>query len=333
MTLHRRQILAGSAGLAASALLPGCSAGDSSRLRVVMTQGISGLAIHELAKQQGFYTKFGVETEVLQVSDGAKCVAALLSGAADICAKSGFNQLTPAIERGAELTILAGALNLASLVMFTAQPGITSIADLTGKSLGIGAPGSVVHQMTVLLLKKSGVDPESVTFRNVGSNADIFKAVVSKTIDAGLSDVEAMDQIARFDVRALPDGKLWERIPDYTNQASYASRKAMATKRDQMVRVLAAWASAYRLASSPGSKTAYLKAHAAAVGESQPGKAATLWTWIQENQPYATNLVLSDERIELVQQVNVDFGVQKVVLPARDIADMSLAREAVGLLG
>jgi hypothetical protein len=49
------------------------------------------------------------------------------------------------------------------------------------------------------------------------------------------------------------------------------------------------------------------------------------WTCIQKNQPYAKDLVLSDRRIDYVQQVNVDFHVQKAVLPIAQEADMGPA--------
>ena len=56
------------------------------------------------------------------------------------------------------------------------------------------------------------------------------------------------------------------------------------------------------------------------------------WTWIQRNQPYDKNLVLSDQQIDYVQQVNVEFKAQKKVLPISQVADMSLANDAIKLL-
>ena len=48
------------------------------------------------------------------------------------------------------------------------------------------ASGSaVLHQVTVALLQKNNIDPAKVTFVNVGSTADILKAVVAGTVDAG----------------------------------------------------------------------------------------------------------------------------------------------------
>lgn len=297
-----------------------------------MTAGVSGLVLQEVARAQGFFEQFNIAPKVMVVSDGSKCVAALLSGSAKICMWSGFNQLTPAIEKGAKIKILAGALNLASLALYSANPAVKTVADLKGKVVGIGAVGSVLHQMSVLVLTKKGVNPASITFRNVGSNADVFKAVVAKTVDAGLSDVDVFDQQAKYGVHALPDGMLWKEIPEYTNQGTYAPDTAIQQDRDALVRVLAAYAKTYRFVSGPGSQDAFVKARQKVVSGSDEQQGLTQWRWIQANQPYALNLTLSDERINLVQKLNVDFKNQKTILPISSVADMSLATDALKLL-
>ena len=333
--LTRRQVLAAGGGAASMMLLPaGLRAATASAraVDVVMTQGVSGLIVQEVARAQGFFEQLSVQPNVLLVSDGSKCVAALVSGAAKICAWSGFNQLTPAIERGAKIKILAGALSLADLAMYSGHPEIKRVADLEGKAIGIGAPGSVLHQMTVLLLKKKGVNVDRVMFRNVGSNADVMKAVIARTVDAGLSDVDVFDQQQKFGFHALPDGLLWKEIPEYTNQGTYAADDAIRDDRDTLVRVLAAYARAYRFISGPSSRPAFLQARQKVTGIADPTQAITAWNWIQQNQPYAVNLVLSEAQIDLVQKFNVDFKVQRSVVPIAAIADMSLARDAVKLL-
>ena len=297
-----------------------------------MTAGVSGLVVQEIARAQGFFEEFHFNPKVLVVSDGGKCLAALLSGAAKICIWSGFNQLTPAIEKGAKIKILAGALNVASLAMCSGNPAITSVKDLKGKVVGIGAIGSVLHQMSVLALRKEGVDPETVTFRNVGSNADVFKAVAAKTVDAGLSDVDVSEQQAKYGVHTLPDGLLWKEIPEYTNQGSYAPDTAIEQDRELLVRVLAAYAKAYRYISGPDSRDAFVKAQQKVLPGSDEKQALTPWKWIQANQPYAVNLGLTDNRINLVQKLNVEFKNQTAVLPIASVADMSLANDALKLL-
>jgi ABC-type nitrate/sulfonate/bicarbonate transport system substrate-binding protein len=183
-----------------------------------------------------------------------------------------------------------------------------------------------------MLLRKKGVDVGKIQFRNVGSNADIFKAVAAKTVDAGLGDVEVFDQQQKFGVHALPDGLLWKEIPEYTNQATYASEAAIAKDRDLLVRTLAAYDKAYRFVSGPSSKDAYLRARAAVTGSKDVQQATSQWSWIQKTQPYALDLVLSDDRINLVQKLNAEFKVQQKMLPMAQIADMSLARDALKIV-
>jgi ABC-type nitrate/sulfonate/bicarbonate transport system substrate-binding protein len=255
-----------------------------------------------------------------------------VSGAAKISIGSGFNQVTPAIEKGAKMRILAGALNLPSLCMYSANSAVQSLRDLEGKTVGVGALGSVLHVMTVLLMRRKGVNPDLVTFRNVGSNADVFKAVAAKTVHGGLSDVDVYDQQAKYGVHALPDGKLWEQIPDYTNQATYATDDAIRQDRDTLVRTLAAYGKAYRFVSSPDSREAWVRARQKVTGANNDEQAVTQWNWIQSSQPWAKDLVLSDGRINLVQQVNLDFRNQSRMLPVADLADMSLAKDALKLL-
>jgi ABC-type nitrate/sulfonate/bicarbonate transport system substrate-binding protein len=298
-----------------------------------MTQGVTGLTLQEVGQAQGFFDAFDVKPNVLQVSDSAKCVAAVLSGSSQICLWSGFNQVIPAIEKGAKLKILAGALVLPSLALYSGRDDIRTVKDLSGKVIGVGTPGAVLHQMTALLLRKKGVSLDSVTFRNVGSNADIFKAVVARTVDAGLSDVDVFDEQARYGVHALSDGMLWIEIPEYTNQATYASDAAILNHRDELVRVLAAYAKTYRFISQPTSQAAFEKAREKVTGKSDPKAAMTQWNWIQKYRPYATDLVLTREKIDLIQKLNIDFKVQKQVLPMSEVADMSLAQDALKLLG
>lgn len=331
---NRRQVLvAGAMGAAAMLTSRGAWAqSTSAKVKVVMTQGVSGLALHQLAKDQGFFEEFKVEPEVVLVSDGAKCVSALLGGASEICMWSGFNQVIPAIAKGAGIKILAGALSVPSLAVYSSRPEVKTLADVEGKVMGIGAPGTVLHQMIVYMMTKQGLHPETVTFRNVGSNADIFRAVVAGTVDAGPSDVDVFDQQQKFGVHAVEHGLLWSEIPEYTNQASYASDAAIRDNRANLVKLLAAYGRAYRFVCGPDSREAFIKARQTVTGEANSTHAISQWTWIQKYRPYAVDLTLSDEQINLVQKLNVQFKSQPEVLPMASVADMSLAKDALKLL-
>jgi len=184
----------------------------------------------------------------------------------------------------------------------------------------------------VALLKKKGVDPATVTFRNVGSNADIFRAVVAGTVDAGPSGIDVYDQQAKYHTHSLSDGDLWTELPEYTYQGTFTSDRAIADKREALVRTLAAFARLYRFVQSPDSQDLFIQSYAKAVGNPDPAEAESTWTFIQKIRSYAVDIVLSEERIRYMQDLNVELGVQKSVLPTNEVADSSLAREALKLL-
>ena len=331
-TIDRRTMLRAAAAGGVLTMIRPTDGWSATKAPLVMTGGVSGLVLHQMALDEGYFKQFDLDPELLIVSDGTKATAALIGGASDICMWSGFNQLTPAIEKGATLKILAGALNIPSLAIYSKMPDIKTVSDLVGKTIGIGAPGSVLHQMIGLMLKKKGISIDKVTFRNAGSNADIFKAVVAGTVDAGPSDVDVFEQQDKFGVHALSDGLLWKEIPEYTNQGTYASDDAIKSRRELLVRILATYGKVYRYVQNPASRDAFIKARAKVTNDSDEHQAVTQWNWIQAYQPYAQDLVLSDERINLVQQLNVDFGVQTKVLPIAQVADMSLAKDALKLM-
>lgn len=334
----RRDVLraAGIVGLALVDRFSPARAADNAALQgVSLIEPAGNLTMVEdaLFKSRGYFTEFGVHPTLVNVADGSKILAALISGNADMCPGSGFSGIFPAVQRGAKIKILAGAAIASPLLLFSKRPQIKSVADLVGHTVGVGAPGALLHQLTVALLDKKGIDYRKVTFVNIGSSAAAFKAAVAGTVDAGPGDVEYEAMAAQYGVHPLSDGEFWKELPLYTGQAMYATDQAIAAKRDAIVRVLAAYAKLFRFMSSAESKAAMLEASKAALGNKvRPEAVEAQWEFFQHKGRLATNLVLSDEQINYVQQLNVKLGVQKKLLPIAEVADMSLARDALKLL-
>jgi ABC-type nitrate/sulfonate/bicarbonate transport system substrate-binding protein len=337
---RRRDVLrlGGVAGLAASAGLTRFSLAARAAtpplpVNIVNTASNSTMAVQVLLKQQGFFDEVGLTPTTLNVADGSKLMGALISGSSDICLLSGFSQVFPAVERGGKLKILAGAGLLLQDAIYSAKPDVHRLKDLEGRTVGTGSPGALLHQFTVALLRKKGVDVSKVQFVNVGSSASVFKAVVAGTVDAGPSLIDVYPEQKKYGVHSLIDGDLWKELPEYTYQASYAADRAISEKREALIRTLEAYGKLYRFISGPNSREAFLKAREAALKHSDPVEAEFEWQFAQKYHPYDTDLTLSEERIRYMQQLNVESGVQKKILPFNEVADMSLAKEAVKRLG
>jgi ABC-type nitrate/sulfonate/bicarbonate transport system substrate-binding protein len=302
------------------------------QVRIVNTGGNSNQTMQELLATR-FLGAVGLEAVFTNVSDGAQAAKALLDGTSDICMLAGFGPVLPAIEGGAKLKVVAGANLLSPQAVFSAKPEIRTVKDLEGKTVGTGAMGAALHQKMVALLRQKGIDEKKVTFVNIGSSAAIFKAVIAGKVDAGPADVDVFDDQARYGVHSLSDGELWKELPLFTNQASYTSERAITEKRDILVRTLAAHARLYRFVSSPESKDAFVGTYLAKFKSAEPSEPLAQWNFYQRYKPYAVNLVLTDAQVRAVQDVNVALGLQKAALPFDVVTDMSLAREALKLVG
>ena len=203
-------------------------------------------------KEQGFFKKFGLEPNIVSVGDGSKLMGAVIGGGSDIVVISGFSQVLAAIEKGAKIKLVAATRFLVDDVIYSKRPEIRRLKDLEGRTFGTGSPGALLHHMTVALMRKKGVDASKVRFVNIGSSTDVFRAVVAGTVDAGIALNDVYGHQEHYGVHALDDGLVYDELPEYTYQASYSSDRAIAGKRDLLVRTLAAYGTLWRFIAESG---------------------------------------------------------------------------------
>ena len=76
-----------------------------------------------------------------------------------------------------------------------------------------------------------------------------------------------------------------------------------------------------------------MRARTAVTGSATGGaEGATEWEFIQKHKPYASDLLLSEERVRYMQEINLGLGLQKRMLPYEQVADMTLAQDALKLM-
>jgi ABC-type nitrate/sulfonate/bicarbonate transport system substrate-binding protein len=246
----------------------------------------AGAALQWIMADQGFFKKFGLEPNIVRVADGSKLMGALIGGSGDIVVISGFSQALAAIEKGAKIKLVAATRFLVDDVIYSKRPEIRRLKDVEGRTFGTGSPGALLHHMTVALMRKKGVDATKVRFVNIGSSSDVFRAVVAGTVDAGIALNDVFDHQEHYGVHALEDGLVYDELPEYTYEASYASERAIAGKRDLLVRTLAAYGTLWRYIQGPGSKDVFVRARTAVTGSATGGaEGATEWEFIENTSP------------------------------------------------
>jgi hypothetical protein len=96
---------------------------------------------------------------------------------------------------------------------------------------------------------------------------------------------------------------------------------------------LAAYAKLYRFIQDGDSFAQFSKERAAAYNKDDPQAAMDEWKFFRDYKVFASGLVLSEERVNYMQNLNIRTGGQKAVMPYDQIADMSIAKDALALLG
>ena len=162
-----------------------------------------------LAKQLGEYDKAGLAVELVDLKGGSDALKAVLGGSADVV--SGYFDHC--------VNLAAKKQELQSFVVYDRYPGlvlvvspshnaeIKSIKDLSGKKVGVSAPGSSTDFFLKFLLKKNGVDATGVAVIGVGLGATAVAAMEQGQIDAAvmLDPAVTVLQGSHSDLRILSD--------------------------------------------------------------------------------------------------------------------------------
>jgi NitT/TauT family transport system substrate-binding protein len=141
-----------------------------------------------LAKALGEYEKAGVNVDVVDFKGGSESLKAVIGGSADVV--SGYFDHC--------VNLAAKGQHLEAFVVYDRYPGlalvvspkhtgeIKSVKDLANKKIGVSAPGSSTDFFLKYLLRKDGVDPNSVGVIGVGLGATAVAAMEQGQIDAAV---------------------------------------------------------------------------------------------------------------------------------------------------
>ena len=177
---------------------------DAIRVLFYPPWNISKLPLY-LARDNGIFERNGLKLTWINPGSNDKLLAALTRGEADIAVVSANHIVQNNADGGAPM-VLAGNTGY-NYAAFLATAAIKSAADLKGKKIGTGEPGSTPDQLTRLALRKIGIDPgKDVTFVyfDEGRNSDRVKSLLAGEVAAmlvtaeALYDLEKTRQIERF---------------------------------------------------------------------------------------------------------------------------------------
>jgi NitT/TauT family transport system substrate-binding protein len=140
-------------------------------------------SVMDLAVELGYFEREGVEVELIRVQQTPLAVAALLAGEGEM-ANVGVDALVQLTIQQGPLLKAVSSPNKALPFLIAAKEDITTIADLAGRSFGVGRIGSLDHSLSTKVIEAGGVDTASLDFVTLGQPNVRAQALAAGQIDA-----------------------------------------------------------------------------------------------------------------------------------------------------
>jgi NitT/TauT family transport system substrate-binding protein len=162
------------------------SDGDSSRLTVAVTTPTwnAGFATFLLAQAEGYFAEEGLDVEFTLPPSGTQAAQQVIAGGADIALVTPEPVIIGAT-KGTDLAYFASYYGdwIYSLAAVDGS-GITGVADLAGKRIGVTNVGSSGATFARVALQLAGLDQDAATFVPIGVGAQQISAIQDGQVDA-----------------------------------------------------------------------------------------------------------------------------------------------------
>jgi len=164
-----------------------------------------------LAKEEGIFTKHGLEAELITVRSAPLQVTALVSNEVQFVRGSASSMLTAAAQ-GAKLKILFSLFAERASYDFLVSPSITYPRDLKGKKIGVQDFSGLLWTLTMLSLREMGLDPQRdhINIQAIGDSS-----VIAQSLATGIIDAAPLDKLQSVKLQGLGIKVLFDlsRIP------------------------------------------------------------------------------------------------------------------------
>jgi ABC-type nitrate/sulfonate/bicarbonate transport system substrate-binding protein len=248
-TVYRpMKVLAIAALLAVSALGHDRSAGD---------QTIHVIALYPhlpivIAREHGFFTKYGVEVQMETVPSSEALRQGLASGKADLAHAAADNAVAMVETEGSDVVIVMGGEG--SINELIAQPEIHSMADLRGRTLIVDAPNTAYALQLKKILLRGGLKADKdYEIKPIGATPIRFQAMRDhKEYAASILGPPTSILAKSSGFSSL--GRTQDLIGPYQATSAFAQRTWARDHRETLERYLAAYAEAQRWLLEPAHK-------------------------------------------------------------------------------
>jgi len=163
---------------------PGGAAQNRTKLVIGYSAMQASVAPLWVAQEQGFFSKYGIDPELIFVRTTSVQIAGLLSGHMDL-SYGGGSGILPVAGSGVDLRFVASFASRLSHLLLT-KPEIQKPKDLSGKRIGVVSIGGTQWITTKLGLEYLGIDEQRDNIRllAIGDQSVLRGALEGGNIEA-----------------------------------------------------------------------------------------------------------------------------------------------------
>ena len=140
-------------------------------------------SVMDLALEKGYFEAEGVEVELIRVEQTPSALQALAAGEGEMANVSVDGLLLLTAQGATDLKAVTSP-NKSLPYIIAASDDIGSVADLAGRSFGVGRVGSLDHSLSMKVLAGEGLDTGAMDVVAIGQPNVRAQALVAGQIDA-----------------------------------------------------------------------------------------------------------------------------------------------------
>src|SRR5690606_8241722 len=193
-------------------------------------------SVLDLALQEGYFERAGVEVELVRVQQTPSALAAIQAGEGEM-ANVGTDALMQLVAQGIELKAIS-APNKSLPFLIASKDSIADVKDLAGKTFGVGRVGSLDHNQSTKVLELAGVDPDSLEIVSVGQPAARAQSLLVGAIDATTMSIGAYTSLPEKDgIHILVDPDTYYEAAPVVSKVNIVPADVLENRRDEVIAV------------------------------------------------------------------------------------------------
>jgi NitT/TauT family transport system substrate-binding protein len=173
-------------------------------LHVSTFAGASSLPLY-VAAEQGMFARAGIEVEFVATRSSDELMSGLLDGGFEIVHAAPDNFVAWRDRTGAPIVAWIGGSS--GPIVLVGRPGITSVADLAGRTIAVDSLSSGFVSALRKILRTAGVDPASVVLDPLGATHLRAAALREGRTDASMLTLPWSAAAAREGLPVLADSR------------------------------------------------------------------------------------------------------------------------------